>query len=161
MNSTATAPRPSASTAPLSGKVALVTGASRGMGAGIARRLAADGAKVVIGYVASPEPAQAVVRAIKAAGGTALAIAADAGRPDEVKGAVAQAVATFGRLDILVNNAAIAIGKPVQDIALEDFERRWTSTSRACSSPRRRLCATSSSSPTAMSSRSTIHASAA
>jgi 3-oxoacyl-[acyl-carrier protein] reductase len=108
---------------PLAGKVALVTGASRGMGAAIARRLAADGARVVLTYVASPEPALAVVRAIEAAGGTALALEADASQPVAVRAAVARAVEQFGRLDILVNNAGIAIGKPVQDVTQEDFDR--------------------------------------
>lgn len=108
---------------PLAGKIALVTGGSRSIGAAIARRLAADGARVALTYSASPEKAQAVVAAIAAAGGQALAIKADAGAPNEVRAAVAETVEAFGGLDILVNNAGIALGGPIEEIRFEDYER--------------------------------------
>ncbi len=109
---------------PLTGKVALVTGGSRSIGAAIVRRLAADGAAVAFTYIASPAPADALVQEIKAAGGTALAIEADAGNAAQVQAAVARTAATFGgRVDILVNNAGIAIVKPAGEFTLADFER--------------------------------------
>src|SRR6059036_1789056 len=91
----------------LSGKVALVTGASRGIGAAIARRLAADGAKVAVNYARSEKEANAVVADITKAGGAAVAVKADVGQPAEIPGLFAAVVKAFGRLDILVNNAAI------------------------------------------------------
>jgi 3-oxoacyl-[acyl-carrier protein] reductase len=108
---------------PLAGKVALVTGGSRSIGAAIARRLAADGAKVALTYSASPQRAAAVVAEIKQAGGHALAIAADAGDPVAVRSAVAQTVEAFGALDILVNNAGLALGGPIEEIAFDTYER--------------------------------------
>lgn len=107
----------------LTGRVALVTGGSRSIGAAIARRLAADGAAVALTYSASPDNAHEVVRAIEAAGGKALAIRADAADAAAVKAAVAATVQAFGRLDILVNNAGAAIVKPVDDLSLDDFDR--------------------------------------
>ena len=107
----------------LTGKVALVTGGSRSIGAAIAKRLAADGAAVALTYSTSPERAAEVVRAIETAGGKALAVRADAGDVAAVKAAMAKTVQTFGRLDILVNNAGTAIIKPVDDLSLDDFDR--------------------------------------
>jgi 3-oxoacyl-[acyl-carrier protein] reductase len=95
-------------TGTLNGKVALVTGGSRSIGAAIAKRLAADGAAVVLTYSASPEKGTEVVRAVEAAGGKALAVRADAGDVAATKAAVAKTVQAFGRLDILVNNAGLS-----------------------------------------------------
>jgi 3-oxoacyl-[acyl-carrier protein] reductase len=107
----------------LIGKIALVTGGSRGIGAAVVRRLASDGATVAFTYAVSEDRAKALVAEIEKAGGTALAIQADSGDAEAVKGAVAQTVDRFGRLDILVNNAGILIGGIVDDFALCDFDR--------------------------------------
>jgi 3-oxoacyl-[acyl-carrier protein] reductase len=107
----------------LTGKVALVTGGSRGLGAAIAKRLAADGAAAALTYTSSPQKGDEVVRAIEAAGGRALAIRADSADVAAVKNAVAETVKVFGGLDILVNNAGIASLAPIEEFKLEDFDR--------------------------------------
>jgi len=107
----------------LAGKVALVTGASRGLGAAIAKRLASDGAAVAITFSSSPAKADEVVKAIQAAGGKALAIKADAADPKAVRAAVQQVVSTFGGIDILVNNAGIAPMAPIDQFTDADYER--------------------------------------
>lgn len=107
----------------LAGKVALVTGGSRSIGAAIAKRLAADGASVAITYSSSPDKADEVVKAIEAAGGRALAIKADAANSEAVRLAVAKTVGTFGSIDILVNNAGIAVMAPIEQFSMEDFDR--------------------------------------
>jgi len=108
---------------PLADRKALVTGGSRGIGAAIARRLAADGADVAITYAASPDHAAGVVAEIEAAGRAGLAIAADAADPAAVKAAVATTVGRFGRIDILVNNAGVFAMAPLADCTDDDFER--------------------------------------
>ena len=107
----------------LSGKVALVTGGSRGIGAGIAKRLATDGAHVAITYAKDADAASAVVKAIEDAGGKALAIKADAANVKAIQSAVAATVETFGGLDILVNNAGTAIPKPFEETTLEEMDQ--------------------------------------
>jgi 3-oxoacyl-[acyl-carrier protein] reductase len=107
----------------LAKKVALVTGGSRGIGAAIAKRLAADGASVAITYAKDASAASAVVKAIELAGGKAIAIQADAANVEAVKGAVEKAFSTFGRLDVLVNNAGTAIPKPFEESTLEEMDR--------------------------------------
>jgi 3-oxoacyl-[acyl-carrier protein] reductase len=107
----------------LSGKVALVTGGSRGIGAAIAKRLAADGASVAITYAKDGSAASAVVKAIQRDGGNAIAILADAADANAVKAAVDKTVATFGRLDVLVNNAGTAIPKSFEDTTIEEMNR--------------------------------------
>lgn len=91
----------------LENKVAVVTGASRGVGAAIARRLGAEGARVVVNYVKGEGPAADVVASIRAAGGTAIAVQADVGEEEQVKRLFDRTDKEFGRLDVLVNNAAI------------------------------------------------------
>jgi 3-oxoacyl-[acyl-carrier protein] reductase len=107
----------------LNKRVALITGGSRGIGAAIAKRLAADGAKVAITYTKGAEAAASVVKAIESAGGKAIAIQADAADADAVSAAVEKTVATFGQLDVLVNNAGTAIPKTFEESTLEEMDR--------------------------------------
>jgi 3-oxoacyl-[acyl-carrier protein] reductase len=107
----------------LNKKVALVTGGSRGIGAAIAKRLAADGASVAITYAKDASAASGVVKAIERDGGRAIAIQADAANAEAVKGAVEKVFATFGRLDVLVNNAGTAIPKTFEETTLEEMDR--------------------------------------
>jgi 3-oxoacyl-[acyl-carrier protein] reductase len=107
----------------LEGKIALVTGGSRGIGAAIAKRLAADGAHVAITYAKDASAASAVVKAIEQDGGKAVAIQADAANVEAVKAAVEKTVATFGQLDVLVNNAGTAIPKTFEETTLEEMDR--------------------------------------
>jgi len=107
----------------LTKKVALVTGGSRGIGAAIAKRLAADGASVAITYAKDADAASSVVKTIEQAGGKAIAIQADAADAEAVKAAVEKAVATLGRLDVLVNNAGTAIPKTFEETTLEEMDR--------------------------------------
>ena len=107
----------------LEGKTALVTGGSRGIGAAIAKRLAADGANVAITYTKGADAAASVVKEIERAGRKAIAIQADAADADAVKAAVEKTVTTFGRLDILVNNAGTAVPKKFEDTTLEELDR--------------------------------------
>ena len=107
----------------LAGKVALVTGGSRGIGAAIAKRLAAEGANVAITYSKGIEAAASVVKEIEHDGGKAIAIQADAADADAVEAAVEKTVATFGRLDVLVNNAGTAIPKTFEEATLEEMDR--------------------------------------
>jgi 3-oxoacyl-[acyl-carrier protein] reductase len=106
----------------LTNKVALVTGGSRGIGAGIAKRLAADGARVAITYTKGAEAAASVVKAIQEAGGKAIAIQADATDANAVKAAVQKTVDTFNQIDILVNNAGVANPKPFEETTLEEID---------------------------------------
>jgi 3-oxoacyl-[acyl-carrier protein] reductase len=107
----------------LTDKVAFVTGGSRGIGAAIAKRLAADGASVAITYAKDAAAASAVVQAIERDGGKAVAIQADATDAAAAKGAVEKAVATLGRLDVLVNNAGTAIPKTFEETTIEELNR--------------------------------------
>src|SRR5260370_1215431 len=107
----------------LAGKVAVVTGGSRGIGAAIAKRLATDGASVAITYTKGADAAASVIKEVERAGGKAIAIQADAADADAVKAAIEKTVATFGRLDVLVNNAGTAIPKTFEEATLEEMDR--------------------------------------
>jgi len=107
----------------LDGKTALVTGGSRGIGAGIAKRLASDGAKVAITYTKGAVAASTIVKEIEQAGGKAIAIQADAGDPAAVISAVEKTVEVFGHIDVLVNNAGTAVPKTFEDASLEEINR--------------------------------------
>src|SRR3982074_2740485 len=107
----------------LEGKIALITGGSRGIGAAITKRLAADGANVAITYTKGADAAASVVKEIERAGGRAIAIQADAADADASKAAVEKTVAAFGGLDVLVNNAGTAIPKTFEETTLEELDR--------------------------------------
>ena len=109
----------------LEGKVAVVTGASKGIGAGIARSLAAEGAAVVVNYASSRQGADKVVAEIQAAGGKAVAIHGDVGVASDVAKLFAETHKAFGRLDVLVNNAGVYRFDPLENVTEEEFHRQF------------------------------------
>ncbi|MDT5191150.1 MAG: 3-oxoacyl-[acyl-carrier protein] reductase, partial [Mycobacterium sp.] len=108
---------------PLDGRRALVTGASRGIGAEIVRRLAADGASVAFTYGASEAEAEKLAAGINADGGTVIAIQADSADPEQVARSVDETVAKLGGLDVLVNNAGVAYITDIESFPMEQFDR--------------------------------------
>ncbi|WP_426294971.1 SDR family oxidoreductase [Dyadobacter endophyticus] len=109
----------------LENKVALVTGASRGIGATVAFHLARAGAKIIVNYTSGVEAAQQTVAAIEAGGGEAIALQADVANPAQVKDMFDAAITRFGQIDVLVNNAGIMITKLLKDTTDEDFTRQF------------------------------------
>ncbi|MCC3372650.1 SDR family oxidoreductase [Cohnella sp. REN36] len=109
----------------LAGKVALVTGASRGIGRRIAEDLALHGAKVVLNYASQPDKAEEAVAAIRSQGGEAVAVQADIARVAEVERLFGETLRVYGRIDILVNNAGIMITKPIEHMTEADFDRQF------------------------------------
>jgi len=107
----------------LEGKVAVVTGASKGIGAGIARALAAEGAAVVVNYASSKSGADTVVAAISAAGGKAVAVRGDVSKKAEAEGIIEAAILKFGRLDILVNNSGVYEFTPIETASEDQFHK--------------------------------------
>jgi len=109
----------------LTGKVAVVTGASKGIGAAIAKSLAAEGASVVVNYASSKAGAQAVVAAITAAGGTAVAVEGDVSKAPEAQGIIDAAIKNYGRLDILVNNSGVYEFAPLEAVTEDQFHKMF------------------------------------
>src|SRR4030081_762837 len=109
----------------LTGKVAVVTGASKGIGAGIAKSLAAEGAAVVVNYASSKEGADRVVAEITRKGGKAVAVQANVANQSDIQRLVAEAKKAFGRLDILVNNAGVYEFAPLEDVTEEHFHKQF------------------------------------
>jgi 3-oxoacyl-[acyl-carrier protein] reductase len=107
----------------LKGKVAVVTGASKGIGAAIAKALAAEGASVVVNYASSKSGADAVVAAITKAGGKAVVVGGDVSKADQAQAIIEAAIQTYGRLDILVNNSGVYEFAPVESITEDQFHR--------------------------------------
>lgn len=107
------------------GKVALVTGASRGIGREIAEKLAQNGAKVVVNFASNPNKAEEVVNGIKQSGGDAIAIQADISKVAEVEMLFQKTLEAYGQIDILVNNAGIMITKPIAQVTEEDFDSQF------------------------------------
>jgi 3-oxoacyl-[acyl-carrier protein] reductase len=116
--------------ASLEGKVALVTGASRGIGRAVAERLGKDGATVVINYARNADAAQEVVSAIEATGGRATAAQADVSRVEDIRRLFRETVERFGQLNILINNAGTAIYKPLVEATEEDFDKTFALNAR-------------------------------
>jgi len=109
----------------LKGKVAVVTGASKGIGASIAEHLAAEGAAVVVNYASSKTGADAVVKHITEKGGKAIAVQADVSKPDDIKRLFAQTKATYDKLDVLVNNAGIYEFSPLESVTPDHFHKQF------------------------------------
>ena len=109
----------------LDGKVAVVTGASKGMGAAIAKALAAEGASVVVNYASSKPGADAVVEAINANGGKAIAVKADVSKTEEAKALIDDTLKAFGHLDVLVNNSGVSEHAPLEAITEDSFHRQF------------------------------------
>jgi 3-oxoacyl-[acyl-carrier protein] reductase len=106
-------------------KVAIVTGSSKGIGAAVAKTLAREGARVVVNYAGDKDAAGEVVNEIISKGGSAVAIRADVSKPEEVKNLFREAIAAYGRVDVLVNNAGIMITKRIADTTDEEFTRQF------------------------------------
>lgn len=109
----------------LKGKVALVTGASKGIGAGIAKALAAEGAAVAVNYASSREGAERVVADIRSRGGKAIAVQGDVGKAADVRRVLAETREAFGRLDVLVNNAGVFQFDPLEEVTEQEFHRQF------------------------------------
>src|SRR4051812_21339598 len=109
----------------LNGKVAVVTGASKGIGASIAKHLAAEGAAVVVNYASSKTDADRVVSEITQDGGTAVAVQADLAKPEEITRLFADAKAAFGHIDVLVNNAGVYEFLPLENVTAQHFRRQF------------------------------------
>ena len=115
----------------LKGKVAVVTGASKGIGAAIALRLAAEGAAVAVSYSSSKEGAERVVSEIKGGGGRALAAQANVAKQDDIRRFITEASKAFGKIDILVNNAGVYEFNPIEAVTPDNFHRMFDKIGRA------------------------------